>query len=169
MAKTELGQLGETELKTTPLPLSITGRQAIDVVRDLTQNATNVFVATINAPMEIESKGRGNVVTEIDYLIERQSIELLQREYPTFNILSEEKGETVGSAEYTWILDPIDGTANFAKGIPNIATTLALTYLEEPIIGGTLDPLRDHLFFAEKDKGFTFNNKSMKFSPVENF
>lgn len=149
-------------MKTTPLPLSVTGRQAIDVVRDLTRNATNVFVETINSPMEIESKGRGNVVTEIDYLIERQSIELLQREYPTFNILSEEKGETAGSAEYTWILDPIDGTRNFVSGMPIFSLTLALMYKDQVVLGATLDPFRDELFLAELGRGTTLNGRDVQ-------
>ena len=73
------------------MPLSVSGRAAIDVVKELTQDATKVFVETIDSPMESESKGRGNVVTEIDYLIEKRSIELLKKEYPTFHILSEKK------------------------------------------------------------------------------
>lgn len=149
-------------MKTTALPLSITGRQAVDVARDLTQNAVAVFFETINSPMETESKGRGNVVTEIDYLIERQSIELLQHEYPTFNILSEEKGETVGSAEYTWILDPIDGTRNFVSGMPICSLTLALMHKDQVVLGATLDPFRNELFLAELGRGATLNGRDIR-------
>ncbi len=149
-------------MKIPPLLLSTTGRKAIDVVRQLTQDVTKIFVETIDSPIETESKGRGNVVTEIDYLIEKQSIELLQIEYPTFHILSEEKGETIGSADYTWILDPIDGTRNFVSGMPIFSFTIALMYKDQVVLGATLDPFRDELFVAELGQGTTLNGKAVQ-------
>jgi myo-inositol-1(or 4)-monophosphatase len=149
-------------VKIPPLLLSTTGRKAIDVVRQLTQDVTKIFVETIDSPIETESKGRGNVVTEIDYLIEKQSIELLQIEYPTFHILSEEKGETIGSADYTWILDPIDGTRNFVSGMPIFSFTIALMYKDQVVLGATLDPFRDELFVAELGQGTTLNGKAVQ-------
>ena len=149
-------------MKNAPLPFSATGRTAIDVVTELTQSATKVFVETINAPMATESKGRGNVVTEIDYLIEKQSIELLQKEYPTFHILSEEKGETIGSSDYTWILDPIDGTRNFVSGMPIFSLTVALMYKDQVVLGATLDPFRDELFVAELGGGTRLNGRPVR-------
>ena len=154
-------------MKISPLPLSTTGRSAIDVVKELTQNATKIFVETINSPMETESKGRGNVVTEIDYLIEQHSIDFLQSEYPTFHILSEEKGETVGSTDYTWILDPIDGTRNFVSGIPIFSLTVALMYKDQVVLGATLDPIRNELFVAELGGGTTLNGRPVQIGSIQ--
>ena len=149
------------------MPLSVSGRAAIDVVKELTQDATKVFVETIDSPMESESKGRGNVVTEIDYLIEKRSIELLKKEYPTFHILSEEKGETLGSSDYTWILDPIDGTRNFVSGMPIFSLTIALMYEDQIVLGATLDPFRNELFVAELGGGTSMNGRPVRIGSSE--
>ena len=149
---------------------SINGKDLTLVTREALSIAGEQLKESFRlAEPKISFKGRRDVVTDVDFAIEKSVKDFLLKEFPDYGFLGEELGIVNLDSPFRWVLDPIDGTANFAKGIPNIATTLSLTYLGEPIIGGTLDPPRDHLFFAEKDKGFTFNNKSMKFSPVENF
>lgn len=142
---------------------AIVAREALSIAGEKLETAFRL------AEPKISFKGRRDVVTDIDFAVEKSVKEFLLREFPDYGFLGEELGAVNFDSPFRWVLDPIDGTANFAKGIPNVATTLALTYLGEPVIGGTLDPLRDHLFFAEKDKGFTFNGKNMSFSPAEQF
>ena len=113
--------------------------------------------------MEIDRKGRGNFVTDIDVRVEQMARELVRNEYPGFGFIGEESGSVVGDEPYTWIVDPIDGTANFVSGIPHFATTIALLDGDgTPLLGCTYDPVRDDLFLAERGEGATANGRMLR-------
>ncbi|MFH1485558.1 MAG: inositol monophosphatase family protein [Chloroflexota bacterium] len=118
-------------------------------------------IAADRVPQEklVNQKSRGNVVTDVDLRAEREITSLLRREYPQFGILAEEGGggSTQGSP-YVWIVDPLDGSRNYASGLPVFCVNVALAQDGEIILGVTYDPLRDELFQAEKDKGALLNN-----------
>lgn len=106
-------------------------------------------------------EGINNLVTEADHAAEKVIIDIIKKDYPDHFILSEEVGEIKMDSSYKWIIDPIDGTVNFANGIPICCVSIALEYNEEMILGAVYNPFLQELFFAEKNKGATLNNKKI--------
>lgn len=109
--------------------------------------------------VEVTAKGTNDFVTNIDLKSEEVIIETLRKSYPNHSIVSEECGELPGKDnDYQWIIDPIDGTANFVKGIPHFAVSIALKVkgkLDQAVI---YDPIRGEMFTASRGKGAQFNN-----------
>lgn len=108
----------------------------------------------------------GDFVTPADYAAERIIINRIAKKFPKDNILSEEAGEitSLKSAETTWIIDPLDGTKNFASGIPLFGTTIARKYKEEIVEAVIYNPMQDELFYAKKGKGAFLNGKRVRAS-----
>lgn len=102
-------------------------------------------------------EGINNLVTEADHAAEKAIFEVIKAKFPDHYILSEETGAIVQESEYKWIIDPIDGTINFAHGIPICCVSIALEHKGEIIMGSVYNPALKELFFAEKGKGATLN------------
>ncbi|MEQ1765436.1 MAG: inositol monophosphatase family protein [Pyrinomonadaceae bacterium] len=118
----------------------------------------------------ITKKGDINLVTEADLASEALIIERIKSYYPKHAILAEEAGNAVafdGETEWKWIIDPLDGTTNYAHGYPCFAVTIALERHGEVVIGVTFDPTRGELFAAEKGHGATLNGKPIRVSVTE--
>ena len=115
----------------------------------------------------LQSKGRGNIVTAVDLSVEQTSIAILSREYPDHRILSEETMADTSYQGWLWIVDPVDGTRNYASGIPNFSYNIALCYRSEPVLGLTYDPLRREEFFAVKGGGAYLNERPLQASLKE--
>jgi myo-inositol-1(or 4)-monophosphatase len=115
-----------------------------------------------------KKEGRHNLVTEYDLLSEKHIIEQIKGKYPSHNILSEEAG-FIGndSSEIQWIIDPIDGTVNFAHGIPAFAVSIAAKQEDTIILGVTYQPITNELFVAQKNKGAFLNGKQFFVSQVK--
>jgi len=106
-----------------------------------------------------------NLVTEIDRRSEEIVIEKIRRHYPNHNILAEESGSrTVGTSEYKWIIDPLDGTTNFTHGLPVFCVSIGLELRGELLLGVIYDPNLDELFVGEKGKGSSMNGKRIRVS-----
>ncbi len=104
-----------------------------------------------NQTFEIKYKeGRNNLVTAADHASERAILEVIQKAYPDHYILTEETGELPQNSEYKWIIDPIDGTINFAHGIPLNCISIGVEFKGEMILGMVYNPHMNELFFAEK-------------------
>ena len=115
---------------------------------------------------KISFKGEIDLVTEVDHLSEETVVGFLREKLPGFDILTEEgRGSHSGSA-CRWILDPLDGTTNYAHGYPCFCVSLALECDKEIIWGAVYDPIRDELFSAEKDKGAFLNHKRIEVSSI---
>ena len=141
------------------IPVSTGGRSAIEVATDAVREAGEVVVARFPGDKSISYKeGRSNVVTDVDLLAEERIIAVLRREYPDHGIMTEESDDVAGSSPYTWIVDPIDGTRNYAYGIPHFCVALALAHDEEVVLGIIYDPVREELFRAEKGSGAFLND-----------
>ena len=111
--------------------------------------------------LQVSIKGPSNFVTNADKII----IEELSKSRKKFSILSEEIGEIKNSdINNVWIIDPIDGTTNFLHGVPHFAISIALKSNNEIISGLIFDPIKNEMFYAEKNNGAYFNNKRMKVS-----
>ena len=118
----------------------------------------------------IIKKGDINLVTEADLASEALIIERVRSYYPKHSILAEESGEAVvkgGDSAWKWIIDPLDGTTNYAHGYPCFCVTLALEHNNEIVIGVTYDPTREELFAAERGHGATLNGKPIRVSAAE--
>jgi myo-inositol-1(or 4)-monophosphatase len=119
-------------------------------------------------PRTIEYKGAIDLVTSVDREAERQILEILQREFPDHGFLSEEASAVEGrSKEYRWIIDPLDGTTNFAHGYPHMSVSVALQQNGRTILGLVYDPLRNECFRAVAGQGAFLNDAPIRISPVE--
>ena len=119
--------------------------------------------------LQVSAKGPSDFVTNSDKKVEKIIIEELTKSRKKFSILSEEIGEVKNpDKENFWIIDPIDGTTNFLHGIPHFAISIALKKKEEIISGLIFDPIKNEMFYAEKNNGAYFNNKRIRVSKKKN-
>jgi len=114
--------------------------------------------------LQVSLKGPGDFVTASDKKVEKILIEELLKARPTYSILSEEAGEINNDISFKWVIDPIDGTANFLHGIPHFAISVGLEHNNEIICGIIYDPIKDEMFIAEKGKGAYLNNYRIRVS-----
>ena len=115
--------------------------------------------------LQVSKKGPSDFVTNSDLKTEKIIIEELKKAKPNFSIISEENGtEDNKDKNNTWIIDPIDGTVNFLHGIPHFAISLALKSNDEIVSGLIFDPIKNEMFYAEKDSGAFFNNHRVRVS-----
>ena len=118
--------------------------------------------------LQVSNKGPSDFVTNADLKTEKIIIEELKKAKPHYSILSEEKGKEINKDNKTWIIDPIDGTINFLHGVPHFAISIALRDDNEIIAGLIYDPIKDEMFYAEKNNGAFFNNQRIRVSKKNN-
>jgi myo-inositol-1(or 4)-monophosphatase len=119
---------------------------------------------------QVEHKGRINLVTEADLASERHIKELIAAHHPQHRILAEESGASDASgppSDYCWIIDPLDGTTNYAHGYPFYCVSIGLARKGEMIAGVVYDPTRDELFAAERGAGAMLNDRAIRVSEVD--
>jgi myo-inositol-1(or 4)-monophosphatase len=114
----------------------------------------------------VSHKGIRDIVTDVDLACENAVITLVRMRHPEHGILAEEGTGERRSSEFLWILDPLDGTKNFAHGYPRFCVSLALAWREEVVLGAVYDPSADELFLAERGSGATCNGEPMRVSAV---
>jgi len=114
--------------------------------------------------LQVSLKGPGDFVTASDKKVEKILIEELQKARPNYSVLSEEIGEINNDQSFKWIIDPIDGTANFLHGIPHFAISIGLEHDNQIICGIIYDPIKDEMFVAEKGNGSYLNNQRLRVS-----
>jgi myo-inositol-1(or 4)-monophosphatase len=113
---------------------------------------------------EIQYKGEINLVTEVDLLCEQEVIGRIQKAFPGHAFLAEESGATEGDADHLWIIDPLDGTVNYAHGYPCYCVSIGYQHKGEVVAGVVYNPCLDELFVAEKGQGATLNGKPIAVS-----
>ena len=115
--------------------------------------------------LQVSKKGPHDFVTKTDKHVEKILIEELSKTKKNYSFLTEETGIIKNKDnENTWIIDPIDGTTNFLHGVPHFAISIALKSKDELLSGLIFDPIKDEMFFAEKDKGAFLNNQRLRVS-----
>jgi myo-inositol-1(or 4)-monophosphatase len=115
--------------------------------------------------LQVSIKGPTDFVSNADLKAEKIIIEELKKARPYYSIISEEEGSEINKDKNnTWIIDPIDGTTNFLHGIPHFATSIALKSGDEIVSGLIYDPIKDEMFYAEKECGAYFNNQRIRVS-----
>jgi myo-inositol-1(or 4)-monophosphatase len=118
-----------------------------------------------NQEFKISNKeGVNNLVTEADHAAEKAIIEVIHGRFPAHQVLGEESGASKQESEFKWIIDPIDGTVNFAHGIPLNCVSIAIEEKGKIIMGAVYNPHLKEFFFAEKGKGAFLNDKPIHVS-----
>jgi len=129
--------------------------------------ASEIIRANWQQPRSIDYKGPIDLVTSVDRAAEQSIVDLLHREFPEHSILAEEETEITGASnEYRWIIDPLDGTTNFAHSYPQISVSIALECHRQIIVGLVYDPLRRECFRAVKGQGATLNGAAVRISSI---
>ena len=123
--------------------------------------------ARFGSAFRIDKKGTIDLVTEVDVEVERAARALLGARFPDHDILAEELGGGRSGASHRWVFDPLDGTTNFAHGIPIFCSSLALEIDGEAVVGAVFDPMRQELFTAERGVGAWLNGAPLKVSGAE--
>ena len=115
--------------------------------------------------LQVSKKGPTDFVSNADLKAEKIIIDELKKAKPNYSIISEENGiENNKDKNNTWIIDPIDGTINFLHGVPHFAISIALKTKNEIVSGCIFDPIKDEIFYAEKNIGAFFNNRRIRVS-----
>ena len=115
--------------------------------------------------LQVSKKSPSDFVTNSDLKVEKIIIQELEKARPNFSFISEEKGIKINKDKNnTWIIDPIDGTINFLHGIPHFAISIALKSNNEIVSGLIFDPIKDEMFYAEKNNGAFLNNQRIRAS-----
>lgn len=115
--------------------------------------------------LNVVEKGRQDYASEVDALAEEAIIRELHRANPDYAILGEEGGARKGrrgASRYTWVIDPLDGTSNYLRGLPHWCVSIALCEGPEPVHGVVFDPLRNELFIASRGSGAVLNGKRIR-------
>jgi len=148
------------------LPQSTHNKSAYEIARFAALEGGSILKKRYGMDNSVKVKGRRNIVTEADLMSEKRIIDILKEEFPEHSILSEEAGASGTEREYTWIIDPLDGTNNYYFGIPFFCVNIALTRRGEVVMGLTYDPMRKEMFYSVKGKGVYLNRKKVKVSDV---
>lgn len=127
--------------------------------------AGNILVEYVRSGFRIEYKNAVDLVTDADRQSEQAIIDTIRRNYPDHDILAEERGmESAGRSSYKWIIDPLDGTTNFAHGFPMYCVSIGLEHEGRMVMGVILDPTRQELFAAVSGHGTTLNGRRIRVS-----
>jgi myo-inositol-1(or 4)-monophosphatase len=115
---------------------------------------------------DIRKKGEIDLVTEADIRSEKAIVKILRENFPDDGFLTEESAAIAGNSERVWIIDPLDGTTNYAHSFPFFAVSIALQVKDEIVVGTVFNPVLDELFQAKKGQGATLNGSSIGVTPT---
>ena len=143
-------------------------RPAVNVAVKAARAAGNIILRYLNRveQLAVEEKSRHDYVSEVDRLAEAEIIKELRRAYPDHGVLGEESGQK-GKTDKVWIIDPLDGTANYLRGFPHFSVSIGFRDHGDLIYGVVYDPLRDEIFTASKGDGAFLNDRRIRVSKRE--
>lgn len=139
---------------------SILLEDAMNIAKEAGKYLKEMFSSHFN----IEYKGKSDLVTDADYGAESIILNSIKSKYPNCSILSEEAGEMNQKSRYKWVVDPLDGTVNFSKGIPIFGVIIAVLEDDIPIVGVHYIPMFDEIYYATKGGGSFLNGKPINTS-----
>jgi myo-inositol-1(or 4)-monophosphatase len=139
-------------------------KKYLEVATAAAVKAGNILRERISGRREIFYKGEINLVTEMDRLSERTVVETILESFPDHGILAEEDAQIENSSQFLWIIDPLDGTTNYAHGYPSFSVSIGLERSGDVIVGVVYDPMRDELFSAARGQGAFLNGKPIAVS-----
>jgi len=136
-------------------------------LESLARQAGEILRAGVNQPFQIDKKGVIDLVTEMDHRSENFILGEIQKRYPTHRIISEEVGVVEGDASHVWYVDPLDGTVNYAHGIPFYTVSIAYAEDGQVRLAAVYDPSRDELYTGEKGSGAWLNGQPIRVSAAQ--
>lgn len=141
----------------------------IEKIIEAAEQGSKVLRQYFGQNLEVKEKSLPvNIQTIVDLESEEKILEILEKNFPRFNILAEEKGLIDKKSEYTFIVDPLDGTSNFVLGIPNFSVSIALFKGSEAIAGVVENPILNQVYFARANQGAFLNKKRIRVSKKDN-
>ena len=138
----------------------------LETAIEAAQRAGQVLVERYAAPHTLTVKGYRDISTEVDTAAEAIIMGLVRDRFPGHAILSEEAGGSPIGDGFTWVVDPLDGTTNYAHRLPVFATSIGVLQGGAPLVGVIYDPLREHMFIAEQGGGARLNGAPLRVSRV---
>lgn len=135
-----------------------------DIAVEAAQKAGKILKNNFFKQSHVEGKGKHDVVTKTDRESEAAILEILREAFPEHNFVAEESGSQQGDSEYTWYVDPLDGTSNFITGNPYFSVSIALAIKEKVILAIVFNPILDEMYIAEKGKGAFVNDEPLHVS-----
>lgn len=132
----------------------------------MAHKAGNEILEAFEKGVAVQFKGPDDLVTEADRQVEAQLIDMIRRSHPDHDILAEESGIHDRGSDHCWIIDPIDGTTNFAHGFPWFAVSIGLEVRQELVLGVIFNPCTNEFFLAERGRGVWLNDRPVKVSSV---
>ncbi len=136
----------------------------LDFATDVARRAGTLLLEALDRQRRVELKGAFNLVTDADHASEELIVAAITQQFPGHAILAEEGGGVERVSEYTWLIDPLDGTNNYAHGFPFFSVSLALLKGRAPVLGVVFDPVRDEMFTAEAGQGARRNGRPIRVS-----
>jgi myo-inositol-1(or 4)-monophosphatase len=130
-------------------------------VKELALQAGDILQNYVKEDLDVRHKSRTDLVTNADHASEEFIIGAIRAAFPNHAINAEESGEWEGAAEHQWYIDPLDGTLNYAHGVPIYCVSIGYAYQGKMHLGVIYDPTRDEMFAAERGKGATLNDHPM--------
>ncbi len=138
----------------------------LDFAIDIARRAGTLLRNGLDGQRQIDLKSQFEVVTEMDRASEDLIIGAIRAKFPDHAILAEESGGAFADTQPTWLIDPLDGTNNYAHGFPYFCVSLALWADQQPLLGVVYDPLRDEIFYASAGAGAYCNERRLRVSQV---
>ena len=138
----------------------------LNIAIQAARNAARIIVRFVDRldTIDVKEKYQNDFVTQVDELSEQEIMQTIRKAYPEHTILAEESGLHNSKNDFTWIIDPLDGTTNFIHGFPQIAISIALKYRDKLSVAVVYDPLRQELFTAVQGGGAQLNNRKIRVS-----
>lgn len=136
----------------------------LKIAEQACREAGTIQMEGLKKSREIAFKGAINLVTDIDHACEKAIVNLIQGTFPEHDILAEEGSGKRKDSEYKWVIDPLDGTTNYAHGYPLFCTSIALEHKGEIVLGAVYDPNLDEMFLGERGAGATLNGENIHVS-----
>lgn len=131
----------------------------LEIISAIARGAGEILRAGFNQSNHVELKGVIDLVTEVDQKSETYILAEIKKHFPDHKIISEETGVMQGDSDHAWYVDPVDGTTNYAHGLPIFAVSIAYAYHGEVQIGVVYNPISNEMFTAEKGKGAWLNGE----------
>ncbi len=139
----------------------------LKIAEKAAREAGKIHLQNLGKVKEIEFKAKNSLVTEVDKLSEELIISIIKDSFPAHDIFAEESGKHITDSDYLWLVDPLDGTTNYAHAYPFFSVSIALEVKGIVEAGLVYDPVKDEMFTAHRGKGAYLNGASISVSPTE--
>jgi myo-inositol-1(or 4)-monophosphatase len=136
----------------------------LDDLIEIARGAGALLLDGLGGQRQIEYKGEIDLVTEMDHRSETYLLNELQHRFPGHRVVTEESDGLSGSVDHVWYIDPLDGTVNYAHGVPIFSVSMAYAFKDNLVLSAVYDPMRDECFYAERGNGAWLDGRPLRVS-----